>query len=554
LLDGGEQRALGWLALFNDGFTLEAAEALLGGDAVAATQGLVSQSLLSVREIPEGVRYRMLETVREFGRMKLADGGQDRDARLALRRWAVGYARAYSAPLMGAEQFAAMDALSAEEINLADELRSAIAEADRSAVAQLLATLGMFWTVRGEHARLMVLAEAVADVLGDWQPPPELAEVAGAAIAIVLTNTMIAGGERAGRLQVQLRRITASTSDDMPMPRLVAAMMAYDPADADRSRHRLEELAADPDRRTAVAANQWLGNLRENEGDPAGAIAASERALALVGDEDGPWTRAMLHSVLASLTLHMGRGAAIEHARAALPVMERLGAIDDAIQIRSLLVSCAIAEGRLAEAEAELDQIELIARTGAVLGGLAFGHVGRAELLLARGDYASGLAVYRDCAAEMRAFGFPGIPRTGEEPWALFGTSAALAAHGYYATLAEEEYGRALFRTCRDDAIRVLGAASIDLDYPVVGLSLFGLGAWSLLRKAAPDVDAVRLLVLADRFAYSRVVPTLTWERIAPKAEDAAPGKIAEFEAQYAGKRPAALRTQARRAIAGLPG
>ncbi len=67
LLNAAERRALRRLALFHDGFTLEAAEAVLGDDAVEAVQGLVDQSLLSVRETPAGGRYRMLETVREFG-------------------------------------------------------------------------------------------------------------------------------------------------------------------------------------------------------------------------------------------------------------------------------------------------------------------------------------------------------------------------------------------------------------------------------------------------------------------------------------------------------
>ena len=73
LLDPDERRALRRLALFHDGFTLEAADAVLGDGALEALQGLVDQSLLSVRETTAGLRYRMLETVREFGRMQLAD-------------------------------------------------------------------------------------------------------------------------------------------------------------------------------------------------------------------------------------------------------------------------------------------------------------------------------------------------------------------------------------------------------------------------------------------------------------------------------------------------
>ena len=72
---------------------------MLGAAAVPAVQGLVGQSLLAVRESALGVRYRMLETVREFGRMRLTDAGEDSAARAALRRWAVGYARAQNARL-----------------------------------------------------------------------------------------------------------------------------------------------------------------------------------------------------------------------------------------------------------------------------------------------------------------------------------------------------------------------------------------------------------------------------------------------------------------------
>ena len=554
LLRAEERRALRWLALYHDGFTLEAADAVLGGDSVPAVQGLVGQSLLSVRETVQGVRYRMLETVREFGRMQLIDAGEDVEARAAVRRWATGYARDYGARLTSNDQFAAIDALGAEEINLTDELRSTMATGDRCAAVQLLAALGMFWTIRGEHGRILVLAEAATDMLCDWQPPPELADVTSTAIAIVLTNTLIVGGERIGRLQTQLRRLSIGTSTDLHMSGLVTAMLAYDPADTDGFGRRLEALTAGRDRETAVAASHWLSNLRENEGDPAGAIEAAERALALARGDDGPWSRAMAHATLAGLTMQMGdRSAAVEHVREALPVLQRLGASDDEIQLRSVLVSCAIAEGQLAEAAAELDRINTAAGSGTVFGGMVSMLVGRAELLLARGDYSTGLAAYRESAAAMRELEFPGIPRTGQEPWALFGASIALTAHAYYAAEADEVYGQELFRACRENALGLLRAVDTDLDYPVTGILLFALGAWALLRRAAPAQDAVRLLVLADRFAYSRTIPTLMWDRIAQRAEAAAPGCIAEFRTHYQG-RPAGLLAQARRAVERLVG
>jgi len=555
LLGTRERRALRWLALFNDGFTLAAAETVLAGDAVAAVQGLVGQSLLSVGETPGGVRYRMLETVREFGRMQLVDAGEDGDARAAVRRWAVGYARAHGDQLYSSAQFDAIDALRDEEINLADELRLATADGDRRALVQLLAALGMFWTIRGEHIRLMVLDEAVTDALGDWQPPPDLLDMTSGAIAVVLTNTLIVGGERVGRLQAQLRRLGTEPTTDARVPGLVRALLAFDAVDPGAFRARLEALTDDADRATAVAACHWLSNLRENEGDPAGAIEAAERALTLAGPEDGPWSWAMPHAILAQLSMHQGnRSAAVAHARAALPVLERLGASDDEIQLRSLLVHDAIADGRITDAEAELDLIDTAAGNATVFAGVALRQVCRAELLIAGGDRAGGLAAYRDCAAEMRELAFPGLAPTDMAPWTLLGASLALAAHARYATPADEEHGRALYRACRDGALRALDTPAVDRDYPVIGLLLFALGSWALLRKAASAGDAVRLLVLADRLAYSRQVPTLAWERIAPEAEKAAPGLIAEYQARYAGRRPAALLTECRRAVERLAG
>jgi predicted ATPase/DNA-binding SARP family transcriptional activator len=550
LLDAAEQRALRWLALFHDGFTLEAAESVLGRDAVDAVRGLADQSLLNVRETITGVRYRMLETVREFGRIQLVRAGDGDMARPAQRRWAVGYASAYQARIEGPDQFAAIDALAAEEINLADELRDAIADGDRGALVQLLAALGVFWNIRGEHFRLLVLAGAVTGALRDWRPPPDHADAARTAIVMTLANAIMVGSESLSSLLALLRELAPYPAGGVYVAGVHRVLLAYDPADVDGFADRLERLTYDDDRCTAAAACQWLSHQRETRGDPAGAVEPARRALALARDEDGPWARALPQTILAELTMHLGdRPATIEYARAALPVMRRLSATDDEIQLHALLIYCAIADGRLAEAEEEIGRIDRIDEGAEAFGVSALRPICHAEMALAAGDVSTGLRLYRESADWMRRLSFPGIVQTGREPWALFGDAMALSAHAQYAAGDDEAQGRQLFAACLEGSLKVLTPDNVRLDYPAAGVLLYALGVWGLLRETGPAEDAIGLLALADRFAYNRSIPTMMWERITPAAEAAAPGLLAELQAGYRDRRPPGLLTEARRAV-----
>jgi predicted ATPase/DNA-binding SARP family transcriptional activator len=90
LLDAREQEALRCLAVFPAGFTLEAAEAVLGGeDAVRTLGSLVAKSLLQTVDDGEQLRYRLLETVRLYVRDRRTAREAERGA-ARHRDWVLG--------------------------------------------------------------------------------------------------------------------------------------------------------------------------------------------------------------------------------------------------------------------------------------------------------------------------------------------------------------------------------------------------------------------------------------------------------------------------------
>ena len=172
LLSPEEQRGLAWLSVFHDGVSPEAAAEILGASGADVVDGLVDQSLLTVVESDGAVRYRMLETVREFGAQRLHRVGERDEAWAAQTRWAVALCEKWGDDVFGPGQINAMDHLWPEEGNLADVLRRALADDDPRAAVRLLATLGAVWAVTGNHPRIFAIAELAQRRLAELGADP----------------------------------------------------------------------------------------------------------------------------------------------------------------------------------------------------------------------------------------------------------------------------------------------------------------------------------------------------------------------------------------------
>ncbi len=148
------------LAVIPAPFTAEAALAVVNGSGDRVGDGdvrrglatLVEQSLLTLDEGDDGrPRYRMLETVREYGEVRL-DAAGDRDSAMdGLVAWARATAVALFPEFLGPGQILALARGAADADNLVAALRWALDHDDDPAVVDIAATLLHLWTVRGLH-------------------------------------------------------------------------------------------------------------------------------------------------------------------------------------------------------------------------------------------------------------------------------------------------------------------------------------------------------------------------------------------------------------------
>jgi predicted ATPase/class 3 adenylate cyclase len=136
LLGEPEQRLLARLSVFAGGCTEEAAEAVCGTDPLSGGEvfellaGLVAKSLVVAQRQASATRYRLLETIREYGEDRLAEYG---DTDWLRRRHAEYYsqlAAVVSDRLGGPEELDAARQLTAEWDNLLAAVNYAIDIAD----------------------------------------------------------------------------------------------------------------------------------------------------------------------------------------------------------------------------------------------------------------------------------------------------------------------------------------------------------------------------------------------------------------------------------------
>ncbi|MFB9836175.1 BTAD domain-containing putative transcriptional regulator, partial [Actinoallomurus acaciae] len=145
LLGDDERRLARRLAAFPGGISVESAESVAAADVDVLT-ALADRSLLQF----DGERYRMLETIREYGLEQLVHSGELARVQAAHAAYFVGLAERAEPCLRDARQLPWLARLAAERDNLFAALRFARQTGDVGVAVLLCAALGVFWLIRGD--------------------------------------------------------------------------------------------------------------------------------------------------------------------------------------------------------------------------------------------------------------------------------------------------------------------------------------------------------------------------------------------------------------------
>jgi len=150
-----EQAVLRRLTVFQGSFDVAAAERVAaGGDVeelsvLEAIGRLVDKSLVQVEELPDGeVRYALLDTIRQFGRDRLADEGEADGTQARHLAWVRDLCEAADPPLQRGD-LATLIRLDDQLDDIRIALAWACADPVRaSAAVAIVGALGMYWLLR----------------------------------------------------------------------------------------------------------------------------------------------------------------------------------------------------------------------------------------------------------------------------------------------------------------------------------------------------------------------------------------------------------------------
>jgi tetratricopeptide (TPR) repeat protein len=406
LLSEGEQRLLHRLSVFAGGWILSAAEAVCSGGGIEAWEvldllsSLVNKSLVLLEEAGregEQGRYRLLETVRVFGREQLRAAGGQEGLASAHVAWCLALAEEAEPALKGADQHTWLGRLEREHDNLRAALSWLRERGDAVQGLKLAGALGRFWDLQGYWSEgrhwlddLLALPSPVGDPASVATPDVRVAALNAAALLAVLQLD----NERARTLaevSVALARSEGNIHGGIDALEVLGQeaifhRFALEEARASYTQSLTLSRALGDDWRAARAL-LGLSYVFYHDGDYARAAALMEDSQALYfacGDSAG---RATVLDALGELLNDMGDVTqAVQYLQQALSLRQRERASKGRAQSMLVLAEARANQSAYRAAAGLFDQALEILRTINANASIARCHTNLAVLALAQGD------------------------------------------------------------------------------------------------------------------------------------------------------------------------
>ncbi|MGV9950090.1 ATP-binding protein [Rhodococcus aetherivorans] len=287
-----EQRVWGRVAVFAGSFDLDAAEQVCGADMAAGEvldtlTALVDKSILIREEAGSVVRFRMLETLRDYGVEKLEQSGEDITVRRRHRDWYEALACAAEAEWISARQLDWIARLKREQPNIREALDFCVKD-DPVAGLRIAAALFSFWSSQSLYNEGRRWYD---QLLARQDGPPILERARALYCASVMAN--VQGDFHAGTTLVEHARTLAAQTTDPLVRALVSfadGRLGLLSGDFEHARSHLESALAQfserGDRTLEVTALTALGTAYGLSGLREEALECHERVLAITTTHD----------------------------------------------------------------------------------------------------------------------------------------------------------------------------------------------------------------------------------------------------------------------------
>jgi predicted ATPase len=336
LLSETERTVFERLSTFVGPFDLDAAAAVGSGDgepssrALADVMALARASLLTPERDGVEKRYRLLETIREYGVARLREHGTEEEARRAHAEYHLGLAE-QAGTVLGTPDFAPwVERLALSYAEVRQAISWSLANEDRTVTLRAAPALNEFWGRRGDAREAARWTARMLDGDVEAVPPSLLAEAhAAAAVAALAAHDLRAG---------------FAHSEDVV---------------------RLSHEGGDT--RLLVLGPFMRSNVLLASGDLDGVQRSAHEALAVCDEHGDRWGRAGPLAILGFAALFSGQpGEARMHFKEALPLYHELGDLGNLVLFAlAPLSEVALRQNDLRAAERYASEaVELAAGTG----------------------------------------------------------------------------------------------------------------------------------------------------------------------------------------------